>query len=171
MSTNRTSTEFSGHYRYEPRPCAPARGNEKGRVERAIRYVRENFFAARSFADLDDLNAQATAWCNGQAADRICPVARELRVGEAFAQEQPRLIVLPENPFVTDEIMPVSIGKTPYVRFDLNDYSVPHTHVQRTVTVRATPDSIRILDGVELIAKHARRVVRDAPPGDPADAS
>jgi transposase len=160
--------EFSGHYRYEPRPCAPARGNEKGRVERAIRYVRENFFAARSFADLDDLNAQATAWCNGQAADRICPVARELRVGEAFAQEQPRLIVLPENPFVTDEIMPVSIGKTPYVRFDLNDYSVPHTHVQRTVTVRATPDSIHILDGVELIAEHARSHDRGAQIENPA---
>ena len=48
----RTLLEFAGHYRYEPRPCAPARGNEKGRVERAIRYVRESFFAARSFADL-----------------------------------------------------------------------------------------------------------------------
>ena len=38
---------------------APARGNEKGRVERAIRYIRDNFFAARTFTDLDDLNAQA----------------------------------------------------------------------------------------------------------------
>ena len=39
-------TDFAGHYRYEPRPVAVARGNEKGRVERAIRYVRDNFFAA-----------------------------------------------------------------------------------------------------------------------------
>ena len=59
---------FAGHYRYEPRPVAVARGNEKGRVERAIRYVRESFFAARSFTDLDDLNAQADTWCNGMAA-------------------------------------------------------------------------------------------------------
>ena len=64
---------FAGHYRYEPRPVAVARGNEKGRVERAIRYVRDAFFAARTFADLDDLNAQAEAWCNTQAADRRCP--------------------------------------------------------------------------------------------------
>ncbi|HVI17918.1 MAG TPA: IS21 family transposase, partial [Gaiellales bacterium] len=56
---------FAGHYRFEPRPVAPARGNEKGRVERAIRYVRDAFFAARQFADLDDLNAQAAAWCHG----------------------------------------------------------------------------------------------------------
>jgi len=64
---------FAGHYRYEPRPVAVARGNEKGRVERAIRYVRDSFFAARSFVDLDDLNAQAEAWCEGPAADRRCP--------------------------------------------------------------------------------------------------
>src|SRR3954449_2134387 len=51
---------FAGQYRFEPRPVAPARGNEKGRVERAIGYVRDAFFAARRYADLDDLNAQAT---------------------------------------------------------------------------------------------------------------
>jgi transposase len=57
-----TLLEFAGHYRFEPRPVAVARGNEKGRVERAIRYVRDAFFAARSFTDLADLNAQAAAW-------------------------------------------------------------------------------------------------------------
>jgi hypothetical protein len=151
-----TLLEFAGHYRYEPRPVAPARGNEKGRVERAIRYVRESFFAARTFTDLDDLNAQARLWCNGQANDRFCPAAPELRVGQAFAQERAQLLPLPDNAFITDEIVPVKIGKTPYARFDLNDYSVPHTHVQRMVTVRATSDRVRILDAVAAIAEHAR---------------
>ena len=54
---------FAAQYRYEPRPVAIARGNEKGRVERAIRYVRDGFFAARTFKDIDDLNAQADDWC------------------------------------------------------------------------------------------------------------
>lgn len=157
-----TLLEFAGHYRYEPRPVAPARGNEKGRVERAIRYVRESFFAARSFTTLDDLNEQATLWCNGQAADRICPSAREVRVGEAFRQEQARLLALPENPFITDEVVSVSIGKTPYARFDLNDYSLPHTHVQRMVTVRATPKRIHLIDGSEVIAEHERSYDRGA---------
>ena len=60
---NPTLLAFAGHYRYEPRPVAVARGNEKGRVERAIRYIRDAFFAGRTFVDLDDLNAQAEAWC------------------------------------------------------------------------------------------------------------
>ena len=51
-----TLLELAAHYHFAPRPVAVARGNEKGRVERAIRYIRESFFAAREFADLDDLN-------------------------------------------------------------------------------------------------------------------
>jgi transposase len=162
-----TLLEFAGHYRYEPRPVAVARGNEKGRVERAIRYVRDSFFAARTYADLDDLNAQAIAWCNGQAADRICPAARELRVREAFTQEQTQLLPLPDNPFVADEVVPVKIAKTPYARFDLNDYSVPHTHVQKMVTVRATPHRVRIVDGLAVIADHPRSYDRGAQIEDP----
>ena len=89
---------FAGQYRYEPRPVAIARGNEKGRVERAIRYVRDAFFAARSFTDLDDLNAQAEAWCLGPAADRRCPDEPERTVREVFADEAARLLALPDNP-------------------------------------------------------------------------
>ena len=77
---------FAGHYRYEPRPVAVARGNEKGRVERAIRYVRDAFFAARTFTHLDDLNAQAEAWCNGLAADRRCPEDLKRSVRAVFAE-------------------------------------------------------------------------------------
>jgi transposase len=76
---------FAGHYRYEPWPVAIGRGNEKGRVECAIRYVRDAFFAARSFTGLDDLNAQADAWCNGPAADRRCPDEPERTVRQVFA--------------------------------------------------------------------------------------
>lgn len=157
-----TLLAFAAHYRFEPRPVAVARGNEKGRVERAIRYVRENFFAGRQYGDLDDLNFQAREWSHGQADDRLCPSARELRVGEAFLQEQARLIALPENPFCTDEVVAVTVGKTPYVRFDLNDYSVPHTAVRRVLTVRATPQRVRVLDGATFLADHPRSYDRGA---------
>lgn len=125
---NPTLLELSAHYHYEPRPCAPYRGNQKGRVERSIRFIRTAFFAARSWTDLDDLNAQAERWCLEQAAARPCPEDPSISVGEAFALEQPTLLELPDNAFPTDERVSVSIGKTPYARYDWNDYSVPHTH-------------------------------------------
>jgi len=163
-----TLLEFAAHYRFEPRPVAVARGNEKGRVERAIRYVRESFFAARQWRDLDELNAQAEAWCTGQAAERPCPEDRTLPVREAFAQERPQLLALPENPFPTDERQAVSVGKTPYVRYDRNDYSLPPTHVRRTLTVVASPSQVRILDGAAVIACHERSYDKDQQIEDPA---
>lgn len=148
--------EFAAHYRFEPRPVAVARGNEKGRVERAIRYIRDHFFAARTWKDIDDLNEQATAWCNGSAANRPCPEDRAKSVQEVFLEEQPTLIPLPNTPYPNHEREEVKIGKTPYARFDLNDYSVPHTHVRRTVTVCATPTTVSILNGTETLATHTR---------------
>jgi len=153
---NPTLLALAGHYRFEPRPVAVARGNEKGRVERAIRYIRDAFFAGRSFTDLADLNAQADAWVVAQAGERRCPEDETLTVSEAFAQERARLLELPGNPFPSDEIKVISAGKAPYVRFDLNDYSIPHTCVSRSLTVSATPDQVRILDGQAVIATHPR---------------
>lgn len=163
-----TLLEFAGHYRFEARPVAPARGNEKGRVERAIRYVRDNFFAARTYADLDDLNAQAQAWCVGQAADRPCPEDKAVRVRDAFAAEQLRLLPVPDNPYPLDERIAVKAGKVPYVRFDLNDYSIPHTHVGQWLTVLADVHQVRITDAAQVIACHARSYDRGAQIENPA---
>jgi len=155
-----TLLALSGHYRFTPRPVAVARGNEKGRVERAIRFIREGFFAGRTFTDLGDLNAQAHAWTEGAAAERRCPEDESMTVREAFLQERAHLLALPATPFPTDELKAVSAGKTPYVRFDLNDYSIPHTHVRRTLTVQADPLRVRILDGQCVIATHPRSYER-----------
>ncbi len=151
-----TLLELSAHYRFEPRPVAVARGNEKGRVERAIRFIRDNFFAGRTWKDLDDLNEQAIEWCSGRSADRQCPEDRTITVREAFEQERPQLLSLPDNPFPTEERVVVSAGKTPYVRFDLNDYSIPYTHVRKSLTVVATLTKVNVLDGADVIAQHAR---------------
>ena len=148
--------DFAAHYCFEPRPVAVYRGNEKGRVERTIRYIRDNFFAAREFKDIDDLNAQAETWFDGPASNRACPEDKEQSVHEVYLKEQPKLIKLPDTPFPTDEKEIVKVAKTPYVRFDLNDYSVPHTHTRCSVTILATLTHVKILKDNEIIATHER---------------
>jgi hypothetical protein len=159
---------FATHYRYEPRPVAIARGNEKGRVERAVQYLRTAFFAARPFTSLDDLNAQALAFCRGPARERRCPEDKTLSVGEALAQEQAHLLPLPLDPPATDERVEVSVGRTPYVRFDANDYSVPPTAVRRSLSVVASETTVRVLDGSHELARHARSYSRGEQIEDPA---
>jgi transposase len=143
-------------YRFEPRPVNVARGNEKGRVERAIRYVREAFFSARTYADLADLNRQAAHWTATAALDRSWVEDRSRTVREAFDDERAVLLPLPDDPFPAHERLEVQVGKTPYIRFDLNDYSVPHDRTQRTLVVLADLDLVRIADIAEVVATHQR---------------
>lgn len=148
--------EFAAHYRFEPRPVSPARGNEKGRVERAIRFVRQSFFVACKWRDLVDLNRQALEWCHDPAFHRPWPEDRKKTVAQAFAEEQEHLLPTPAADYPLEERQEVSVGKTPYVRFDGNDYSVPHGKVRRTLVVRATESRVRVLEGAEVIARHER---------------
>ena len=151
-----TLLALSAHYHFEPRPVAVARGNEKGRVERAIRYIRTNFFSGRQWQTLEQLNQQADEWCQGISAERKCPENTDLSVKAAFLQEQPSLLTLPDNPFDTRERVEVIARKTPYIRFDLNDYSVPHQHVQKPLTVTADLRQVQILEDAKVIAEHVR---------------
>jgi transposase len=153
--------ELAAHYRFDPRPVAVARGNEKGRVERAIRYIRDAFFAARKFSDLADLNHQAREWTITRASERRWVEDRSRQVRDAFADEQGKLLPLPGNPFPAHERVDVDAGKTPYVRFDLNDYSIPHDRTRRTLVVLADLETVRITEGNELVASHPRCWDRD----------
>jgi len=148
--------ELAGHYHFAPRPCAVARGNEKGRVERQIQYLRTSFFAARSFRDVDDLNAQFLAWRDDVAHVRACPGDDSMSVADALIAERSRLLPMPEHPFESDLVRGVSTGKTPYVRFDRNLYSVPHTLVGRPLTLVAGPQVVRVVDGLVEVARHSR---------------
>jgi transposase len=149
--------EFAGHYHFAPRPVAPARGNEKGRVERAIRYVRDSFFAARTFRSVDDLNAQLEAWIERVAHARLVPRDADKRtVAEALAEERPRLLPLPKHPFDCDALQTLRSGKTPYLRFDKNDYSIPHTLVRKPLLLVASDRRVRVLDGDVEVAAHDR---------------
>lgn len=148
--------ELASYYRYLPKPVAVARGNEKGRVERSIQYIRTSFFPARAFTDLVDLNRQAQEWISNVADQRSCPGETHRKVFDVFEDERPSLLVLPDCPYPEEEKVVARVGKTPYVRFDLNDYSVPHTYVRKSLTVLATEETVRILNGNNVIATHQR---------------
>ena len=153
--------DLAGHYHVAPTPVAVARGNEKGRVERAIRYLRESFFAARAFRTVDDLNRQLDTWIDEIAHERRVPGDDQNRtVRQALVEERTRLLPLPAHPFLCDLVRPVSSGKTPYVRFDTNDYSIPHSLVRKPLTLVASDATVRVLEGDHEVARHARSYER-----------
>src|SRR6266702_816214 len=148
--------ELCAHYHFVARPCQVRAGNQKGRVERAIRYVRESFWAGRSFTTLAECNRQALVWRDQVAHRRRWPGDDSRTVSEAFAEEQPRLLPRPAHTFPTELVVPVRSAKTIYVRFDLNDYSIPPEAVGRQLTLLASDTLVRILEGTVEVARHHR---------------
>jgi transposase len=148
--------DLCAHYHFAAHPCQVRAGNQKGRVERAIRYIRESFFAARPFTTLEDFNRQALAWRDSEAHGRPWPGGDHRTVEEVFAEERPRLLPLPAHPFDSDLLIPVQSKKIIYVRFDLNDYSIPPAAIGRPLVLAASESTIRILDGSQEIARHRR---------------
>jgi transposase len=160
--------ELSAHYHFAARPCRPARGNEKGRVERAIQYARGSFFAARSFTTLEDFNRQALAWREQVAHPRPWPGDDSRSVAQVWEEEKSHLLPLPAHPFPCDLMRPVEADKTLCVRFDLNDYSVPPQALGRALTLVASPTTVRLLDGSTELASHRRSYDRHQLIEDPA---
>jgi hypothetical protein len=128
----------------------------KGRVERAIRYLRGSFWPLRAHLDLDALNREADRWCREIASRRPWPQDRRRTVEQAYHQERRLLVPLPAEPFPCHETLAVAVRRTPYVAFDANRYSVPHDRIARTLTVLADLAEVRILDRHELVARHRR---------------
>jgi len=160
--------ELCAHYHFDARPCQVRAGNQKGRVERAIRYIRESFFAARPFTTLEAFNRQALEWRDREAHSRRWPGGDHCTVADAFAEEKPRLLPMPVNRFDSDLMVPVRSGKTIYVRFDLNDYSIPPAAIGKQLVVAASESTVRILDGNQEIARHQRSYDRRQQILDPA---
>src|SRR5580700_5603949 len=160
--------ELSAHYHFAPRPCQVRAGNQKGRVERAIRYVRDSFWAGRTFTTLAECNRQALLWRDQVAHRRRWPGGDDRTLADVFAEEQSRLLPPPLHAFSTDRIEAVRSGKTIYVRFDLNDYSIPPEVVGRSLTLVASDVAVRILDGSFEIARHNRTYDRHQLVLDPA---
>jgi transposase len=158
--------ELAAHYHFAPKPCNPGRGNEKGRVERAIQFIRSSFFAARPFTTLEDFNRQAREWRDQVAHQRRWPEDDSRTVEDVFREEQSRLLPLPAHAFDADLIVSARSGKTIYIRFDLNDYSIPPEMVGRELTLQVSPTTIRILNGTVTVAAHRRswdrhRIIED----------
>ncbi len=145
---------YAGHHGFRPVACNVGRGNEKGRVENAIKFLRGNFWPGRTFRDLADLNAQAQAWRDGLANQREHRVTRKIPALLA-AEERPHLLPLHE-PYDTDEVRSVVVRPSCRVPFDGNRYSVPWRLVGKPLTLRADADTVTCRYDTHPVARHPR---------------
>jgi transposase len=150
---NAEMLRFASHYGFRLRACRPYRAKTKGKVERAVSYLRSSFFYGRSFRDLEDLNAQAALWLSETANSRVHGTT-----GEAPAmrleKEREALRPLPAEAFVPVAAHGRRVTRDGFVSYNGNSYSVPEGVGSRDVEVRPTPVELRLYSGGRLVAVH-----------------
>lgn len=157
---NARFVDLAGYYGFTPKACRPYRARTKGKVERAIRYLKENFFVRyRAFDSLAHLNQQLEAWLAEEADRRAHDTHKEV-VRQRFDRDEAGVLQpLPRTRFDTSYREQRWASWDGYVSVRGNRYSVPADYCGQTVTVRVSlDDQLRIVDTDErVIARHRLR--------------
>jgi transposase len=158
--------DFARHHGFAIAPCNVGRGNEKGRVESGVGYVKKNFLHGLEPADLASLQAAAQVWLDTIANLRIHGETQQRPV-DLFVQERQHLRPLNPNPYDIAHTATCVASSQFRITLDTNHYSVPASYAHRRVTVKAWPDRVCIYFDNQLIARHARRYGRHQDIEDP----
>lgn len=145
---------FATHYGFRPRACRPARPQTKGKVERPFHYVETSLLNARTFRSLEHLN-EVTAWWLENVAD----VRKHRGLGktpwEAWQEEQPHLVVLPDIGYDTARVVYRVVDVEGFIAYERNFYSVPWRLVGELLAVRITESELLVYNGdLQTIARH-----------------
>jgi len=147
--------DFARHHGFAIEACNVARGNEKGRVESGVGYVKKNFLHGLELTDFSTIHAAAQVWLDTIANVRIHGETQQRPV-DLFAQERPHLGPLNPNPYDLARTS-TSIASSQFrITLDTNQYSVPAAYAHRRLTVKAYPDQVCIYFDNQLIARHTR---------------
>jgi len=144
--------DFANHYGFTPKTCRIRRPRTKGKVERMVFYVKDNFLNGRSFADMDDLNAQAIHWLDNTANVRV-HATTGCKPADLLTQEG----LTPIQTVKAYKVYPIratDVGAEGFVRIGGSRYSVPPSYVGKAVTVTLRERRVVVRSGDLIIAEH-----------------
>lgn len=147
--------DFARHCGFRIVACNPGKGNEKGRVESGVGYVKKNFLNGLDISDFSALNPAARVWMDSIANVRVHGETRQ-RPLDRFAEERSALRAGPDQPYDVAHVVAVRASPSFRIRWDTNRYSVPAEYAGRLLTLKVYPDRLCVYDGQTLITRHPR---------------
>ena len=151
---------LQSHYLFKDRFGRPAKGNDKGKVEGMVGYIRRNFMVPKPrFESFDALNAYLADQCLQRQSDVLR--GHKQTIGDRFVDDKAVLSALPKYPFEACEIQSTRVSSLSMVRYWGNDYSVPVAYGHHEVVVRGYVETVVICAGGEEIARHQRSYERE----------
>jgi transposase len=147
--------DFANHYGFTIAPCNVGRGNEKGRVENAVGYVKKNFLRGLQIPDFTAINPAAQHWMDTVANVRLHGSTRK-RPLDLFQEEKASLNPLPYHLFDVATISQVRASSQFRITLDTNRYSVPAPYAGTRLLLKTYPDRLCLYFQQKLIARHDR---------------
>ena len=146
---------LASHYRFDPRACMPARGQEKPDVESGVKALQKRACTPVPMAaDLDELNRQLHEFCLNELSRTVS--GQKQTIGERFALEKPHALPMPAHHFDPCVSSAAVADKYQTVVLDNNRYSVPRDTAFCQVTVKAYVERVVILQSDRTVAEHRR---------------
>jgi hypothetical protein len=151
---NPAMVDFAAHQGFAIKTCRIRRARTKGKVERMVDYVKDNFLNGREFIDLDDLNAQGMNWLDSVANVRVHATTGHRPV-DLHSSEKPKLVPIESiRPYTFIQRHPRKVAAESMVAFASSRYSLPPAYVGRTVEVSHESQKIIIRSGDLIVAEH-----------------
>ena len=156
----RAFTELQSHYLFDDRFGRPGKGNDKGKVEGMVGYMRRNFLVpVPSFESFEALNAHLERRCLARMDARLRGHSES--IGQRMERDLEALLLLPAVAYDACEKQAGRVSSLSLVRYRTNDYSAPVAYGHRDVLVKGYVDRVVISCGSEVIARHHRSYQRD----------
>jgi transposase len=153
-------SELQSHYLFAERFGRPGKGNDKGKVEGLIGYVRRNFLVpVPRCASWEELNAHLLEQSQKRRQQRLR--GHQQTIGERFEKDRAAFLPLPAAPYEACEKRTARVSSLSLVRYRNNDYSVPVSWGHREVLVKGYVHEVVISCGAEVIARHPRSYERE----------
>jgi transposase len=153
---NRGYAELAAHYGVIIDPCRVAKPKDKPRVERTMPYIRDSFFAGRTFASLQEINQAAGKWCLSVAGERIHGTTRQRPLDHFQRTEATALCPLPPQPFEPVTWTQSKVARDCHVQVGRVLYSVPFRYVGKTLAARLSERTIEFYLDHALVKTHVR---------------
>ena len=152
---NKRFEDFLAYYGVVPKACKPYRPQTKGKIEKAVAYLKSNFLKRRLPDTLEELNYEVRKWLDQVVHEKINQTTQQ-SPNERFIEE--RSLLLPWN---TKPLYQVrqwqlrEVSKDCLISYQQNKYSVPYRYAGQQVKIHETNEGIlEIYDEYERIATH-----------------
>jgi transposase len=150
----------------------PRKPKDKARVERQVRYVRDDFFAGEDFGSLQEARSEAVRWCRDEAGLRTHGRTRQRPLEVFDEQEKPLLLPAPTEPYDAPVWTTIHLGRDHAVVVDYALYSVPYAVSEGELRARSDRSTVKLYRGARLVKVHPRQPqgassidAADLPPG------